>query len=102
MQRVGDQAFASLQALADYLRIYPDRTVALVGHTDSAGSLEANIALSKRRAKAVMEHLIKEYGVSAAQVNADGVGFLSPIASNLTSEGRAQNRRVEVVLTSTQ
>ena len=74
----------------------------LVGHTDAEGALEGNIALSKRRATAVMERLVSVYGVEAAQVSADGVGFLSPLASNLTADGRAQNRRVEVVLTSTE
>lgn len=99
---LGDTSFASLTALADYLKTRPDRQVVLVGHTDSEGSLQGNVALSKRRAAAVMERLIGSYGVPRSQVAADGVGFLSPIASNLTPEGRARNRRVEVILTSTQ
>ena len=90
----------SLQDLADFLQAAPGSTVILVGHTDASGSLEGNIALSKRRAEAVMKRLIETYGVSAAQVTAEGVGYLSPRASNATAEGRLQNRRVEVVLTS--
>ena len=99
---LSDESFASLSNLANYLASRPDRTVVLVGHTDSEGSLEGNVALSKKRATAVMQQLIEKYGVSAEQVSADGVGFLSPIASNLTAEGRSQNRRVEVILTSTE
>lgn len=97
---LGEGDFASLAALAEYLRARPDRSVVLVGHTDSQGSLAGNIALSKRRASAVAAYLIETYGIDPAQISADGVGFLSPVASNLTPEGRAQNRRVEVVLTS--
>lgn len=100
--QLGDEAFASLQSLADYLGRRPDRTVVLVGHTDSEGSLPGNIALSKRRAKSVVDRLVKKHGVDRRQVSADGVGFLSPRASNLTQEGRALNRRVEVVLSSTE
>ncbi len=99
---LGDADFDSLKNLAEYLSSRPDRTVVLVGHTDSEGGLGANMALSKRRATSVMEQLIARHGVDAKQVSADGVGFLSPIASNLTPDGRAQNRRVEVILTSTQ
>ena len=99
---LSDGSFQSLANLADYLATRPDRTVVLVGHTDSEGSLEGNVALSKRRATSVMAQLISNYGVNADQVSADGVGFLSPIASNLTADGRNLNRRVEVILTSTQ
>ena len=100
--QLGDGPFASLQALADYLADHPERSVALVGHTDSAGSLEANIALSKRRAASVLERLVAVYGVPRRQLAAEGMGYLSPVASNLTQEGREANRRVEVIVTSTQ
>ncbi len=94
--------YPSLQALADYLLSFPDRTVALVGHTDSAGPLDANIALSKRRAASVLERLVSDYGVDRNQLEAEGMGYLAPIASNLTDAGREANRRVEVIVTSTQ
>lgn len=100
--RLGAGPFDSLESLAAYLNTNPDREVVLVGHSDADGSLEANIALSKARAASVAERLVQEYGVAAGQVSSDGVGFLMPLASNLTEEGRTQNRRVEVVLTSTQ
>lgn len=94
--------YASLAELASYLATHPDRQVALVGHTDASGSLAANVALSRRRAESVRARLIAYPGVAAAQVIAEGVGFLAPRASNLTPEGRTANRRVEVMLTSTQ
>ena len=94
--------FPSLGALADYLAENPDLKVALVGHTDSSGSLDGNIALSKRRAASVLERLVSSYGVDRLQLDAQGMGYLSPVASNLTEEGRTLNRRVEVIVTSTE
>lgn len=99
---LGDGKFSSLASLAEYLTSHPDRKVALVGHTDAEGSLAGNIALSKKRARSVMQRLISEFGVDKKQLSAEGNGFLSPRASNLTEEGRSQNRRVEVIVTSTQ
>jgi len=99
---LGDAEFASLADLAEFLRANPSLRVVLVGHTDAEGALQTNIALSRKRASAVVSRLIERHGVDAAQVSADGVGYLAPRASNLTPEGRTQNRRVEVILTSTQ
>ena len=93
--------YPSLAELATYLLAHPQRTVVLVGHTDAVGSLAANVALSRQRAASVRARLINSLGVPATRVGADGVGFLAPRASNLTEEGRAQNRRVEAVPTST-
>ena len=93
--------YESLAALADYLRANPDRTVALVGHTDAEGSLEGNIALSRRRAASVLERMVSAYGIPRRQMEAQGMGYLAPVASNLTQEGRDANRRVEVIVTST-
>lgn len=92
--------YATLDTLAAYLKSNPDRTIALVGHTDSEGSLQGNIGLSRRRAQAAMTWLIRQ-GVPAGQVEADGVGYLAPVATNLTEEGRTKNRRVEAIVTST-
>lgn len=94
--------FASLSALAAYLDAHPDRRVTLVGHTDATGGLAANVALSRARAEAVVERLVDSYGVPRARLSAEGAGWLAPRASNLTDEGRARNRRVEAMLTSTQ
>ena len=100
--KLGAGPFASLQELADYLAANAQRKVALVGHTDSAGSLDGNILLSKRRAGAVLERLVTDYGVARRQLEAQGMGYLAPIANNATQNGRDANRRVEVIITSTQ
>jgi OOP family OmpA-OmpF porin len=97
---LGEGEFASLDALAAYLKANPQRTVALVGHTDASGALATNIALSTARAASVRDRLIREFGIPKTQVLAEGVGYLAPRASNLTAEGRARNRRVEAVITS--
>ncbi|RYH01968.1 OmpA family protein [Salipiger sp. IMCC34102] len=89
----------SLQALAAYLDANPDLAVSIVGHTDAQGALEGNIALSRQRAGAVVERLVTGYGVPRAQLTAAGMGYLSPVASNLTDDGRTANRRVEAMVT---
>lgn len=93
--------FASLTALAGWLTADPARQVTLVGHTDASGALAGNIRLSKARAESVRAYLINRLGVGSGQVQAEGVGYLAPRASNQTDEGRQKNRRVEVISTST-
>ena len=93
--------YASLAELAAWLRANPAALVTLVGHTDAAGGLDGNIALSRKRAESVRQRLIAQYDVVAAQVFAQGVGYLAPRDTNLTEAGQARNRRVEVMLTST-
>ncbi len=95
-------SYASLEDLAAYLSDNPARRIALVGHTDADGALEANVALSRRRAQVVRTRLIEAYGIAAARLEAEGIGYLSPIASNLTETGRTANRRVEAILISTE
>lgn len=99
---LGDGPFPSLIALAEFLNADPARRVALVGHTDSVGALDANIALSRARARAVLERLVSAHGVARAQLEAEGLGYLAPVASNRTSTTRDLNRRVEAVLLDTQ
>lgn len=98
---LGPGPFASLAALAAYLRQNPDARVVLVGHTDAVGDLDANIGLSRRRAEAVRTRLVETYGVDPARLGAEGTGYLAPRASNLAAEGREANRRVEAVLLTT-
>lgn len=95
---LGQKNYPQLQALAAYLEAEPDSRILLVGHTDSQGSREANLALSEQRAKSVADRLIKEHGVDPAQISAEGIGSLAPRTTNSTSEGRQLNRRVEAVL----
>ncbi|SDY67779.1 OmpA family protein [Citreimonas salinaria] len=86
-----------LQTVAYSLRQYPDTTVQVIGHTDNTGSAAYNLDLSQRRARAVSSVLVSE-GVSSGRIQTIGRGEDQPIASNLTTEGRAQNRRVEIVI----
>ena len=98
---LSEDEFPSLGVLADYLKANPKQMVTLVGHTDAEGSLAGNIALSRKRATSVVDRLVTTYGVDPEQIGADGVGFLSPRASNNDDAGRRKNRRVEVILTAT-
>ncbi len=91
--------FPSLEELAVYLTANPAAEVVLVGHTDAEGALDQNIALSRRRAEAVRQRLIAAHGIAPGRLRAEGVGYLVPRASNQTEEGRAANRRVEVIKT---
>lgn len=97
----GDQlnalAHNRLDTVARALAAYPDRTIVVEGHTDAQGSDDANRGLSQRRADAVREYL-ESRGVPPEQIRSVGKGESEPIASNDTPEGRANNRRVEIVV----
>lgn len=99
---LGEGRFGSLETLADWLKADGSRRIALVGHTDAVGSLEGNIALSKRRAASVLERLATAHDVPRRQMEAEGMGYLAPITTNRTPEGREENRRVEVILLNTE
>lgn len=99
---LGPGPFVSLQALAAFLKEDADHRVALVGHTDTVGGLEPNISLSRQRAASVLERLVDQYDIPRTQLEANGMGYLSPVASNRTPEGRDANRRVEAVLLDTE
>lgn len=95
---LGPGPFASLEQLAEALAENTSLRVALVGHTDTVGGLDVNISLSRERARSVRTRLIERYGVDASRLDAEGMGYLSPVATNLTAEGRRQNRRVEAIV----
>lgn len=99
--RLADGDYASLTALADWLKADPSRRVALVGHTDASGALDANKAISLKRAESVRGALIQGHGVDAGQLVAQGVGYLAPRDTNDTEQGRERNRRVEAMLIAT-
>jgi outer membrane protein OmpA-like peptidoglycan-associated protein len=86
-----------IRALARNLQQYPDTTVQVVGHTDNTGAAGYNFDLSARRAGSVASILV-DTGVSGSRITATGRGEDQPVASNLTPEGRAQNRRVTVII----
>lgn len=91
---------SDLGVLAGNLMEYPDTQVRVVGHTDNTGAASHNLALSKRRAASVAG-VLNQNGVPNTRVLAIGAGEDEPVASNLDETGRAQNRRVEVVITPT-
>jgi len=87
----------ALDEVAKMLKANPKLKVYVVGHTDNVGALAANMDLSKRRAASVVSMLTTKYGVPAAQLDAIGDGPSAPVASNDAEDGRALNRRVELV-----
>ncbi|MBE6311573.1 MAG: flagellar motor protein MotB [Bacteroidales bacterium] len=88
---------AELDRLCDFLRQYPRVKIQLGGHTDNKGSHEYNIALSRHRAKAVLDYLVKK-GIPISRLSCEGFGPDRPIATNDTEEGRALNRRTEAIV----
>ena len=88
---------ATLNDLAVILSKYPDTDLTVQGHTDSSGSDAYNQTLSEKRAGSVADYL-KLQGISAARITAVGFGETQPVASNDTSEGKAENRRVTFVI----
>ena len=94
---VKPESKAALEEMAKLLKTFLDLRVLVVGHTDSTGDREYNMGLSRRRAEAVVKSLRESYGIAASRLVPAGVGMLAPVASNRTEEGRAKNRRVELV-----
>src|SRR5690348_3067348 len=94
-------AMTAIDRLAQLMTVYPERSVRIEGHTDSAGDDAANQALSERRAVAVRDALIAR-GIDAARIEAVGYGETRPIADNGTPGGRQKNRRIEIVLSDEQ
>lgn len=95
--QISNSLRSDLGVLAASLNKYPDTHVQVVGHTDNTGSAAYNLDLSQRRAGTVANTLIAN-GVSGGRVSAFGRGEDQPVASNLTATGRAQNRRVEIII----
>jgi len=90
----------SAQAVAEIAKLLksdPSLKIHVVGHTDNVGSVDSNIKLSQSRAEAVMQALVKNNGIASARLRAFGCGQFAPVMSNDTEEGRAKNRRVELV-----
>ncbi|MBS1164590.1 MAG: oprF 3 [Proteobacteria bacterium] len=87
----------TLTEIAKLLSDNPDLKVVIVGHTDNVGAFDYNIDLSKKRAAAVVGALTKRFQVPADRMKSAGVGMVAPVATNASDDGRAKNRRVEVV-----
>lgn len=95
---VSGRSQADLRTLAQSINQYPNTTVNVIGHTDNVGGAAFNFDLSQRRAQAVTSVLINS-GVAASRIRSIGRGEDTPVATNLTAEGRQANRRVEIVIT---
>ena len=87
----------TLEEMSKFLKIQPALRVLVVGHTDNVGTFASNTDLSQRRAQAVVNTLVTKHGVSKERLTPVGDSFSAPVASNKTEEGRAKNRRVELV-----
>ncbi|MEZ5785866.1 MAG: OmpA family protein [Xanthobacteraceae bacterium] len=87
----------TLDEIAKLLASQPQLNVVIVGHTDSQGSYDYNMDLSRRRAEAIAAELASHYSIAKPRLRTAGVGFLAPVGSNATDAGRALNRRVELV-----
>ena len=90
------EARAGLNRVVDWMNEYPNLTAKVEGHTDSVGDDDYNQKLSENRAKAIYDYLV-EKGIDASRLSYEGFGETRPVASNDTVEGRAQNRRIEMV-----
>jgi outer membrane protein OmpA-like peptidoglycan-associated protein len=88
---------SDLGALARNLQDYPSTTVQVIGHTDNVGDAGYNQDLSSRRASSVST-ILTANGVASYRIQSYGRGEDAPVATNLTPEGRAQNRRVEIII----
>lgn len=87
----------TLAEVAKYLTSNPNTKLVVAGHTDNVGNFEFNRDLSQKRAQAVVEYLVSKHQISKERLFPFGASFASPVASNATEEGKAKNRRVELV-----
>lgn len=91
------ESLPTLQEIAKLMKADPALKLYVVGHTDNTGTFDANLKLSMERATEVVNALVSQHGVNAASLKAYGDGPTAPVASNETEEGKALNRRVELV-----
>ena len=95
--KLKQESDSTLEEIYRLLKARPSLSLLVVGHTDSQGGYNHNMDLSHRRAVAVVKALVDQFGVNPKRLTPAGVGYLSPVASNDTAEGRSKNRRVELV-----
>ncbi len=94
---INEQSAEAISQISILLKNNGTLKLYVVGHTDNVGTIDTNLKLSKERADAVVNSLVANYGISADRLKPYGVASLAPVASNDTEEGRAKNRRVELV-----
>jgi outer membrane protein OmpA-like peptidoglycan-associated protein len=95
--KIKAESYGSLKEIAQVLKENAGVKVKIIGHTDSDGDDNANLALSKRRAAAVKNSLAKDFGIDASRMEADGKGESEPASPNTNPENKASNRRVEFI-----
>jgi OOP family OmpA-OmpF porin len=95
--KIKPESAGTLKEISTVLKDNPTVRIKIYGHTDNDGDATKNLDLSKRRAISVKNALSGEYGIEASRLETDGKGQSEPIAPNSTSEGKAKNRRVEMV-----
>lgn len=98
--RISPAFLVELDKVAESLKEYPGAHLHIIGHTDSVGNAAYNMELSKRRAESVANYLISK-GFESSRLRTSGQGELNPVASNSTADGRARNRRVEILVSLT-
>ena len=94
---INPESAQAIGEISKLLKADPSLKIYVVGHTDNMGDVDNNIKLSRDRAEAVLQALVHDHGIAAARLRANGCGMFAPVASNDTEEGRAKNRRVELV-----
>jgi outer membrane protein OmpA-like peptidoglycan-associated protein len=95
--KIKPESYGAVKDIANVLKENSDVKVQIIGHTDSDGDEAKNLELSKKRAEAVKQFLIKEFGIDEIRITTDGKGESQPSDSNTTPEGKANNRRVEFI-----
>jgi len=92
------QYYNLLAKVQKAIQLFPTGTTVIEGHTDGQGDFQKNLDLSQARANAIFQYLLATMGADANRITAVGVGGTKPIANNNTEEGRAKNRRIEIVI----
>jgi OOP family OmpA-OmpF porin len=84
--------------VGDFMKKYPSTSAVIEGHTDNVGSYQHNMDLSQRRAQAVVDYLVDNFGIDRSRLTAKGYGFTRPVADNATDDGKQKNRRIEAII----
>ncbi|MCC5932395.1 MAG: OmpA family protein [Cyclobacteriaceae bacterium] len=95
--KIKPESYGVLKEIANVLKENPGIKVKIIGHTDSDGAAASNLDLSRRRADAVKNALVSDFGIISESMTTDGKGQNEPVAANTSPEGKAQNRRVEFI-----
>lgn len=94
---MASESAQAISEIAKLLTADPALKVFVVGHTDNVGGIDSNNKLSQDRAEAVLQYLVKNHGIASERLRAAGCGTFAPVATNDSEDGRAKNRRVELV-----